>query len=77
MNLPPMKNNNPTHLPTAEEFAKLAVKDIKALLTGDVVNPALVDFCRADHRVSVQKLAQSYDKKQAKLKAEFERLQNM
>lgn len=62
---------------TTEELALLKVKDIKELLQEAQVGENLLTHLRQDQRASVQKLVASYDKKQEKIRFEYERIHAM
>lgn len=60
-----------------EEISQLKVKDIKALLEGPNLEENLLEALCQDGRSSVQKLLLSYEKKQEKMRLEYERIQAM
>lgn len=60
-----------------EEISQLKVKDIKALLEEPRLEESLLEALRQDGRSSVQKLLLSYEKKQEKMRLEYERIHAM
>ena len=60
-----------------DELASLKVADIKAILGQETVTEELLEALRQDSRSSVQKLVVSYEKKQEKIRQEYERIQAM
>ena len=60
-----------------EDVKKLKVGDIKVLLGQEVVDQDILTYIRQDERTSVQKLVASYDKRQEKMRQEYERIHAM
>lgn len=60
-----------------EDIKKLKVGDIKLLLGQEVVDQNILFYIRQDERISVQKLVVSYDKRQEKMRQEYERIHAM
>lgn len=60
-----------------EDIKKLKVGDIKALLAQEVIDQDIMAHIRQDERSSVQKLVASYDKRQEKMRQEYERIHAM
>ena len=60
-----------------EDVKKLKVGDIQALSGQEVVDQDILTYIRQDERTSVQKLVASYDKRQEKMRQEYERIHAM
>lgn len=75
--LPKINQNLESQILGPEEISQLKVKDIKALLEETSLEESLLEALRQDGRSSVQKLLLSYEKKQEKMRLEYERIHAM